>query len=57
MLNLYNYNVLRRGGSMKRTYQPNKSKAKKIHGFFARKKADSGVVSARRKKGRKKLTK
>jgi len=42
---------------MKRTFQPNKSKSKKTHGFFARKKANSGVIEARRKKGRKKLTK
>lgn len=42
---------------MKRTFQPNTSKAKKTHGFFARKEAKSGVVEARRKKGRKKLTK
>ncbi len=42
---------------MKRTYQPNKSKAKKIHGFFARKESGTGIVNARRKKGRKKLTK
>ncbi|MDD2625271.1 MAG: 50S ribosomal protein L34 [Tenericutes bacterium] len=42
---------------MKRTYQPNKLKAKKTHGFLARKKADTGVVASRRKKQRKKLTK
>lgn len=42
---------------MKRTFQPNNSKAKKTHGFFARKKADTGIVSSRRKKQRKNLTK
>jgi ribosomal protein L34 len=42
---------------MKRTYQPNKSKAKKDHGFFARKEAGTGVVNKRRQKGRKRLTK
>ncbi len=41
---------------MKRTWQPNKRKTKKTHGFFARKKSDSGVVESRRKKGRKRLT-
>ena len=42
---------------MKRTYQPNKAKAKKTHGFLARKKAGTGIVSLRRKKQREKLTK
>lgn len=42
---------------MKRTFQPNKRKSKKKHGFFARMKARTGIISARRKKGRKKLTK
>lgn len=40
---------------MKRTYQPNKRKAAKTHGFFARK--DSKVISNRRRKGRKVLSK
>ena len=42
---------------MLQTYQPNKKKAKKDHGFFARKEAGTSVVSNRRKKGRKRLTK
>lgn len=40
---------------MKRTYQPNKRKAAKTHGFFARK--GSKVLNARRKKGRKQIVK
>lgn len=40
---------------MKRTYQPNKRKEKKTFGFFARK--DSKILTSRRKKGRKNLTK
>ena len=40
---------------MKRTYQPNKRKAAKTHGFFARKGTD--VLNKRRKKGRKVLCK
>ena len=40
---------------MLRTYQPNTRKAKKDHGFFARKEA--GVLNKRRQKGRKKLSK
>ncbi len=40
---------------MKRTYQPNKRKAAKKHGFFARK--DSKILNRRRQKGRKVLCK
>ena len=40
---------------MKRTYQPNKRKAAKKHGFFARK--NSKVFNTRRAKGRKVLCK
>jgi ribosomal protein L34 len=42
---------------MKRTYQPNKAKAKKKHGFFARVKAGTGIIKARRNKRRERLTK
>ncbi len=42
---------------MLRTYQPNKEKAKKDHGFFARKKAGTKIVNKRRQKGRENLTK
>ena len=39
---------------MKRTYQPNKRKRAKTHGFFARVK--SNVLNKRRAKKRKKLS-
>lgn len=42
----------------KRTYQPNKKKRAKTHGFLAKMKTPGGrgVLSKRRAKGRKKLT-
>ena len=41
---------------MKRTYQPNKAKKAKKHGFFARKKSNCGkVLKLRRAKKRKSL--
>ncbi len=40
---------------MKRTYQPNKRKKQKKHGFFARIKTK--VIKSRRRKGRKRLSK
>lgn len=42
---------------MKRTYQPNKLKRKRSHGFRARKRAGGHVLLSRRRKGRKRLSK
>ena len=41
---------------MKRTFQPNNHKKKKVHGFRARMLAGTDVINKRRAKGRKTLS-
>lgn len=51
----YNNMAWKGGIIMVGTYQPNKRKKAKKHGFFARK--ESNVLKSRRRKGRKRLCK
>ena len=43
---------------MKRTFQPNRRKRSKVHGFRKRMKATAGrnIIKSRRRRGRKKLS-
>ncbi|MCL4391915.1 50S ribosomal protein L34 [Patescibacteria group bacterium] len=41
---------------MSRTYQPKKKKRRRTHGFLKRSRSNKGVLTKRRRKGRKRLS-
>ena len=49
--------ILTKDRAMKRTFQPNKRKQKKNHGFLVRMRTKGGqkIIKSRRQKGRKRL--